>query len=212
VDVLERFGIGTLGELAELAPAALADRFGSEGLAARELARGGGPALRPRPAAEGIAEWIELPEAASGPQLERALELLVRRLLAGSARRGRSFRRVRLSARLAAGGSWSSTVTLRRASASHDRLRLALGPRLEQLPGPAAKLGIEALVLGPPPQDQLSLVEARSGRAGHESHQRRLAEAVRQARAAAGRDAVLRVLDLDPGSRIPERRAMLAPF
>ena len=39
-----------------------------------------------------------------------------------------------------------------------------------------------------------------------------LAEAVRQARAAAGRDAVLRVLEVDPGSRVPERRAILAPF
>ena len=40
----------------------------------------------------------------------------------------------------------------------------------------------------------------------------RLDEAVRQARQAAGADAALRVLDVDPDSRIPERRAVLAPF
>ena len=40
----------------------------------------------------------------------------------------------------------------------------------------------------------------------------RLGEAVRQARQAAGADAALRVLDVDPDSRIPERRAVLAPF
>ncbi len=40
----------------------------------------------------------------------------------------------------------------------------------------------------------------------------RLGEAVRQARQAAGADAALRILEVDPGSRIPERRAMLAPF
>jgi protein ImuB len=40
----------------------------------------------------------------------------------------------------------------------------------------------------------------------------RLNEAVRQARQAAGADAALRVLDLDPDSRIPERRAVLAPY
>ena len=34
----------------------------------------------------------------------------------------------------------------------------------------------------------------------------------RQARQAAGADAALRVLDVDPDSRIPERRAVLAPF
>jgi hypothetical protein len=41
---------------------------------------------------------------------------------------------------------------------------------------------------------------------------RRLAEAVRQARAIAGKDAVLRVLDADSESRVPERRSMLTPF
>jgi protein ImuB len=35
---------------------------------------------------------------------------------------------------------------------------------------------------------------------------------VRQARTAAGRDAVLRVVEVDPGSRVPERRALLTPF
>jgi hypothetical protein len=34
---------------------------------------------------------------------------------------------------------------------------------------------------------------------------------VRQTRAAAGSESVLRVLDTDPGSRIPERRAFLTP-
>jgi protein ImuB len=49
-------------------------------------------------------------------------------------------------------------------------------------------------------------------RDARERRRARLAEAVRQARAAAGRDAVLRVLEVDPGSRVPERRATLAPF
>jgi protein ImuB len=40
----------------------------------------------------------------------------------------------------------------------------------------------------------------------------RLADAVRQARALAGPDAALRVLSVDPDSRVPERRAVLAPY
>ena len=63
------------------------------------------------------------------------------------------------------------------------------------------------LATGPPPRDQLSLT-----RSDRERRRERLAEAVRQARAAAGRDAVLRVLEVDPDSRVPERRAALAPF
>ena len=45
-----------------------------------------------------------------------------------------------------------------------------------------------------------------------ERRRERLAEAVRQVRAAAGRDSMLRVLDVDPGSRVPERWAALAPY
>ena len=51
-EALERLGIATLGELAALSPAALADRFGTAGLHAHELASGGDGALRPRPASE----------------------------------------------------------------------------------------------------------------------------------------------------------------
>ena len=40
----------------------------------------------------------------------------------------------------------------------------------------------------------------------------RLREAVRQARAAAGPDAALRILAVDPDSRVPERRLVLAPW
>jgi protein ImuB len=40
----------------------------------------------------------------------------------------------------------------------------------------------------------------------------RLREAIRQTRAVAGPDAALRVLEVDPESRFPERRAVLTPF
>jgi protein ImuB len=39
-----------------------------------------------------------------------------------------------------------------------------------------------------------------------------MADAVGQARQAAGAEAAMRVLEVDPGSRLPERRAVLAPF
>jgi protein ImuB len=39
-----------------------------------------------------------------------------------------------------------------------------------------------------------------------------LSEAIQQARQAAGDVAALRVLEVDPESRLPERRAVLAPF
>jgi hypothetical protein len=97
-------------------------------------------------------------------------------------------------------------VAMRSASSSAERLRLALGPRLGELPGPATWLGLRAIELGPPAGEQRSLASPAEERRGL------IVEAVRQARAAAGRDALLRVVEVDRRSRVPERRAMLAPF
>jgi protein ImuB len=206
-ETLERVGIRTLGELAALPAEAVADRFGEPGLRALRLARGGDEPLRPRTPHEELACGLELPEAASGQQLERALALLVERLLAHPQRRGRTVRRLRLEAALAGGGGWRAEVALRSASTAAERLLLALTPKLAELPGPASRLGLRVLELGPPAGEQAPLSPSpRDERRG------RISEAVRQARAAAGRDAVLRVLEVDPGSRIPERRAALTPF
>jgi protein ImuB len=206
-ETLARLGIRTLGELAGLPRDAVADRFGAEGLRAWTLANGGDERLRPRAPREGLRESLELPEAASGPQLERALALLVDRLLANPARRGRTLRRLRIAARLAGGGSWRVELPLREASASPERLMLALAPKLDALPGPARRLELAALSLGPSAHRQEPLVrDERERRRAH------LAEAIHQARAAGGRDAVLRVLEVDPDSRVPERRVSLTPF
>ncbi len=205
--VLWRLGVRTLGELAALPRDDVADRLGAGGLRALDLIHGDEPPLRPRRPRDELTARLELPEGVSGPQLERALSLLIDRLLAHPARRGRSLRRVRMSARLAGGGGWRAESALRRASVSPERLGLVLAPKLSELPGPALALELRALATGPPPRDQISLT-----RSPRERRRKRLAEAVRQARATAGRDAVLRVLEIDPDSRVPERRAALAPF
>lgn len=206
-DALERLGVGTLGELAELPSEAMADRFGEPGLRALRLARGAEEPLRPRRPHEQLACRLRLPEAASGQQLEHALGLLVDRLLAHPARSDRTLRRLRIEARLAGGGAWRTEIALRSASANPERLRLALAPRLDDLPGPATTLGLRAIELGPPAGEQGTLA-----RSPEEERRGKVAEAVRQARAAGGRDAVVRVVEVDSRSRVPERRAILAPF
>lgn len=206
-DKLDRLGVESLGQLAGLPDAAIADRFGRLGLVALRMARGSEEPLRPRRVPEGLAEGIELTEAISGPQLERVVALLVDRLLANPARRGRSLRRVRLAARLAGGGGWRDETALRQASADHERLLLALVAKLGAIPGPVVSLTLRALEMGPANGDQATIDEQAS-----ESRRRRLSEAVRQARSAAGKDAVLRVIDADTESRVPERRSLLTPY
>jgi nucleotidyltransferase/DNA polymerase involved in DNA repair len=203
---LARLGIDTLGRLAGLPRDAVADRLGPLGLAALRLARGEDEPLRPRQMHEALAVELELPEAASGQQLERALELLIGRLLAHRGRRGRALRALRLSARLVAGGGWRRQVALRRAGTERDRIATILLPQLALLPAPATILRLEAVELGAASGEQLALS------APEEQRRRRISEAVRQARAAGGPEAVLRVLEVDPESRVPERRDVLMPF
>ena len=206
-EVFERLGIRTLGEVAALPSRAVAERFGHPGLLALDLARGRDTPLAPRRPPEPVVERLDLPEAASGQQLERALELLIARVLARRERRGRALRGLAVSARFVAGGTWRTAITLRQASADPERIRLALGPRLAELPAPAESLGLEVEAFGPPAQDQGRLLDEAAA-----VRRVRLGEAVRQARQAAGAEAALKVLDVDPGSRVPERRAVLAPF
>ncbi len=207
VVALERLGVRTLGSLAQLAPDQVADRFGKLGLQALRLARGDDEPLRPRTPYEELVEQIELPEGTAGRQLDRALELLVDRLLAAPLRRGRTLLGLRLGARLAGGGSWSVEQGLGRPSAAAGVLRGVLAPRLESLPGPAETLRLRALGFGPPAADQLEFALG-----GDSSRRRRLRQAVREVRAAQGSEALLKVLSVDAESRVPERWAMLTPF
>ena len=185
----------------------MADRFGPLGLRALLIARGEEAPLRPRVPHEDLVEEIELPEGVAGSQLDRALGLLVDRLLAAPGRKGRTLLGVRLGARLCGGGSWSVDQGLGRPSAAASVLRRLLVPRLEGLPGPAEALRLRALGFGPPAADQLVMEVG-----GSEPRRRRLGAAVREVRAAQGADSLLRVLPVDAGSRVPERRDLLTPF
>jgi nucleotidyltransferase/DNA polymerase involved in DNA repair len=209
VETLRRLGIGTLGELAELSPGHVADRFGPPGLRALRLARGEDELLvcTVHGAWEELVEELELPEGTAGPQLERALELLVDRLLAAPQRKERTVLGLRLGALLSDGGNWSVDQGLGRPTASAPVLRRVLAPRLEELPAPAVSLWLRTVGLGRCAADQLELA-AR----GDEPRRHRLAAALREVRAAQGADSLLKILPVDAASRVPERRAMLTPF
>jgi len=207
IESLERLGIQTLRAFARLSADQVSDRFGPHGLRALGLCHGEEEPLRPRVPHEEVAEEIELPEGTAGCQLDRALELLVDRLLAAPRRRGRTLLGLRLGALLASGGSWSVEQGLGRPSASPRVLRNVLAPRLEELPGPATALRLRAVGLGPPARDQLELAVGAA-----EPRRRRLRAAVREVRAAQGAEALLKILPVDGASRVPERWALLTPY
>ena len=208
VEPLERLGVQTIGELAALPVAAVADRFGMVGRTAHRLARGHDAPLRPRDPGESLREMVELHDPSSGEQLERALGILIERLLSRRERRGRTLRTVVLSAALVEqGGTWRERITFREALSDGERVRLALTLRLASLPAPAHTLRLAVERFGPPTSDQRALLDDP-----REARLARLQEAIRQTRAAAGPEAAMRVLQIDPRSRFPERRAVLTPF
>src|ERR671932_2197436 len=206
-EALERLGVRTLGELAALPRAAVADRFGPAGLLAHDLAHGRDTPLRPRRPGETLEEALELEESASGEQLGRALELLVDRLLARRERDGRTLRAVALSATLVEGGTWRERVVFREPLADPVRMRLVLSQRLALLPSPAEALHLSVERFGHPHARGRALFDD-----GTVQRRARLREAIRQVRAVAGPEGALRVLAVDPDSRVPERRAVLTPF
>jgi protein ImuB len=238
---LNRLGIRTLGELAALARAAMADRFGEPGILAHRLAGGEDTPLRPRRREDLLEEGMELGEASSGAALDRVLGALVERLLARAERRGRTLGAVTLSARLVEGGTWRERVVFRQALADARRIQLALSLRLALLPAPADSLQLGVARFGPAQGRQTELLEDDRSRApGREpgaaslapgaaslapgaaclppacsadkERRERLLEAVSQMRTLAGQDAALHALCVDPDSRVPERRVVLSAF
>jgi protein ImuB len=207
VEPLWRLGITTLGQLAALPRAVVADRFGRTGEHAHDLAHGRDAELRPRVPGAVLEEVLELPEAGSGAQVERALVLLVDQLLARHERRGRTLRVVVLGARLVEGGTWRERIVFREPLADAVRMRLALGQKLVLLPAPAESLRLTVERFGPSSAGATALFED-----GAAQRTTRMREAIRQARAVAGPEAALRVLEVDPDSRVPERQTVLAPY
>jgi nucleotidyltransferase/DNA polymerase involved in DNA repair len=205
---LAELGVKRLGELARLPGASVADRLGVDGAEAWRLARGDDEkGVEPRRPPSDLAESLSFPEPiANELTLGRALAALIERLLARPERAGRAPRQLALSAKLVGGGSWRSSVTLREPTAEPDRLRLALAPRLAELPAPTAELRLELSELSESVGTQAELVRPRGSRL-----RERLREGLRQVRAAAGIDAVCTVVEVAPWSRIPESRAILVP-
>jgi hypothetical protein len=153
-----------------------------------------------------VAASLEFPEAVGNEMtLRRALAGLVDSALAHPERRDRFVRKVALAARLESGSSWRRSLTLREPTADADRIRVALSPRLAELPAPVAELRLELVELTEPAGHQLELLAAGA------EDRTRLRDGLRQVRASAGSGSVCTVVEVAPWSRVPESRALLVP-
>jgi len=220
---LERLGVSTLGELARLPASALTGQFGEEGRKARAWATAERidpvrPTHRPQP----IRATLDFPSPMGHVQaLHAALHKLTERALSRPARRGRSIREVRLQARLEGGGSWSVEAVLRQPTARAGRITSLLESRVELSPPPRAmeSLILELVDFGAP-ASQADLFDRQEKTAreagGHTLSEGNvpdpLKEAVRELKLRLGHSPLYRVVEMDPFSRIPERRHALLHF
>src|SRR5918995_1470839 len=143
---LERLGLRTLGDLADLSPAAVQARFGAEGRRAWELARGNDrEPVRARQQPETLSESLTLPAPATSREtLLIAITRLALRAFDRAALRNRHVRQARLRASLEDGQAWESGTTLRDPG-GRKHLIEALGYRVQTLtlPGPVVALTLE---------------------------------------------------------------------
>lgn len=220
---LERLGVATLGALARFPEPALVAQFGEEGRSALAWATGRRvdpvrPWHRPRP----IRVSLDFPVPVGlTDTLHGALDRLVERALSRPTRRGRSVAAARLGAHLEGGGSWFVEAVLREPTADPRRIASPLRGKMTIAPPPRA---VETLLLEltrfGAPSAQTGLFDRREEggreRSGHDLANGEIPAALRDAakelKLRLGHSPLYRVVEVDPWSRIPERRHALLSF
>ena len=205
---LDLYGLRSMRDLASLSPGPLQAQFGGEGVRLWELARGvDSEPLRPRRREEMMSETLRFPTAAVSVE---ALVVACRRLLMRLhwRLRGRAARRLRLGAALWGGRSWEKTLTFHEAVTDWERMLFIVKNVLANaaLPAPVEELTIELSGITEERGRQSTLFAEKAGL------RRQLGETVRQLRARWGRPLVSRVVEVEPWSRLPERRHALIDY
>jgi nucleotidyltransferase/DNA polymerase involved in DNA repair len=223
VQRLERLGIGTLAELRRFPEPSLVAQFGEDGRNALAWATAKRidavrPWHRPRPVRVSLAfpTPVGLTETLHG-----ALDRLAERALSRPARRGRSVTGVRMGAHLEGGGSWFVETVLREPTSNRERIAAPLRAKMAISPPPKA---VETLLLelthfgAPSTQTNLFDRQVESGRSagGFEFSNGEvpvnLRDAIKELKLRLGHSPLYRVVEIDPWSRIPERRHALLSF
>jgi DNA polymerase-4/protein ImuB len=208
---LRLFGIGTIGQYAELPRHAAAAQFGAPG----DLAWLAAHALDPTPVHPRPFEGERVIERSrSEPPLvnRETMALHVRQLLQRALRHPRASRRfvrqLRLRAVTEDDRLWERTQTLREPTGDRDRLWLVIKTMIEyaEFPGLIAELELEL--------SGLTAEEARQAGlfTDHARHREQLDEMVRQLKTRFGRSPITQIVEVEQWSRLPERRYALMDY
>ena len=210
---LDLLGIGTMGDIARLALGPFQAQFGPEGKRCWELAQGtDDEPLIPRVSEETVVRRLSF-HGAEGPSpavtldaIMMGVERLVQAAYADSLRGGRWVRKAVVRAALDGGGTWELPVAFREALSDPKDAWFAIKSALARKAPerPVEELEIELVGLSAESGKQAAMFEGKG------KLWRQVEEAVRQVGVqAGGRPATGRVMEVEPWSRIPERRMAL---
>ena len=205
---LHDFGIHKLGQVAALFPGPVQAQFGPEGKRIWELARGiDDTPLYPRFMERAIEESTALSSVTvSLEAILLAVESLLASVFAGIGRKGLGVRSLTLWTRTWNAEHWERTIQFKEPSMDIRTTLSRIKRILEDYPqpGPVEQTGIRINRLGYPRGRQKSLLsEIRA-----KDH---LMEDIKQLELRLGNPQIYKVKEVEPWSRIPERRYVLAP-
>lgn len=204
-----RLGLRTLGDLTALPSARLAARFGPNGRLAWELASGTDThTILPRVQEESVVESLDMPTpAVSRDMFFLGIRQLITRAFNTSILAGKQVRQVTLRALLENHRSWEKPLVMKEPCGPQALMR-SIELRLQslELPGPVETivLHLGGIVNTIAHQGLLPLFQPRQ--------QQPVTEAVDQLRHRYGENPVFRVVEVEPWSRIPERRHALITY
>ncbi len=207
---LHQFGLHTLGDLAARPLGPLQAQFGRDGALAWQLAQGrDSRLLLPRPHTATVMERLDFSEpTTSVGTVLLAVDLLLGRAYRQAGLQGKAARVLELTADLLGAGVWHRRLTGREPYGDKASALYAVKAALDglTLPCPVTGLAIELAGLVGATGKQASLfTEVRA--------KEQLAESLRQLSARLGAPTpIYRYQEVEPWSRIPERRGVLVPF
>ena len=212
---LRQLDIRTLGALAALPEEAIAAQFGSVGrrlwlLAAGRITEPVVGRVSPEPIVAALTFFTPVGER---ELLSHSLDQLIARALRHPRRIGWRVHALRLRADLDGSGSWLATILLKDPSADGARIAAPLNIRLEQSPPTGA---VERLVLEftafAPGTSELQLFARDAQAAARAGQQRALQSAAREIRMRIKRSSLYHIIEVQPWSRLPERRYALIDY
>jgi len=212
---LRQLGIRTLGALAALPEEAVTAQFGAVGRRLWRLAAGqtvepvvGG--IAPEPIVAALTFFTPVGER---DLLERALDQLIARALKDPRRIGWRVQSVRLRAEVESGRSWLADILLKDPTADGARIAAPIKTRLEQAPpaGAVTRLVLELTAFAPG-TTELQLFARDAVAAARAGQRRALESAAREIQQRLKRTCLYHVIEVQPWSRLPERRYALIDF